>query len=229
MLRRLFASFLVFALAAGEIPARPAGVSSLGVVTQASGANLASASVSVGAAVFDGDSFTTSPGGLLRVRAGAAQIYLAGQSAVKLNSAPGGTLAQLKGGTLVFSSAKADAMRVEFAQAHIRPAADQVTIAQISTLSARMLSVNAKSGSLEFSYKGETETIPEGASYRILLDPTDEEAASASSMATPAFPDQKGPKGGRKRRKAFIIFWFGAATILPIILIHHALESPEKP
>lgn len=228
MLRRLFASLLVFALVAGEIPARAAGASALGVVTQASRANLGNANVTAGASVFDGDSFTTSPDGLLRVRSRAAQLYLAGQSAVKLNSAPGGTLAQLISGTLVFSSAKAVAIDVEFAQAHIRPVADQPTIAQISTLTTRMLSVNAKSGSLEFSYKGETATIPEGASYRILLDPTDEEASSAIS-ATPAFPDQSGPKRGKKRRKAFIIFWFGAAAILPAILIHHALESPERP
>ncbi len=194
MLRRLFASLLVVALAAGEIPARAAGVSALGVVTQASGANLSNASISVGASVFDGDSFTTSPDGLLRVRAGAAQLYLAGQSAVKLNSVPGGTLAQLGGGTLVFSSAKAAAMDIEFAQAHIRPTSDQPTVAQISALNARMLSVSAKTGSVEFSYKGETETIPEGASYRILLDPTDEEAASAD-------PCVSGPRCSQARQE----------------------------
>jgi hypothetical protein len=227
MLRRLFTSLLVFALAAGEIPVRAAGVSALGVVTQASGANLSNASISVGAAVFDGDSFTTSPDGLLRVRAGAAQLYLSGQSAVKLNSAPGGTLAQLGGGTLVFSSAKAAAMDIEFAQAHIRPTSDQPTIAQISALNARMLSVSAKTGSLEFSYKGETETIPEGVSYRILLDPTDEEAASAS--ATPAFPDQGAPKRGKKRRRAFIFFWSAVAAAILIPVVIKTLESPEKP
>jgi hypothetical protein len=231
MFRRLFAFLLVFALAAGEIPARAAGVSALGVVTQASGANLASASVSAGAAVFDGDFFTTSPNGLLRVRAGAAQLYLAGQSAVKLNASPGGTIAQLTGGTLVFSSARAAAMDIEFAQAHIRPTSDQPTIAQISTVGARMLSISARSGSLEFSYKGETETIPEGASYKILLDPTDEEASSisASGTATPAFPDQGGPKRPKKRRKAFIIFWSAVAAAIFIPVVIKTLESPEKP
>lgn len=224
MLRRLYAFLLVFVLAAGEIPARASGISALGVVTQAAGANLASASVSAGSSVFDGDSFTTSPSGLLRVRAGAAQIYLAGQSGVKLLSAPGGTLARLTGGTLVFSSAKAGAMDVEFAQAHIRPTSDQPTIAQISALSARMISVSAKTGALEFSYKGETETISEGASYKILLDPTDEEAS-----ASPAFPDQGGPKRGKRRRKAFIFIWIGAALIPEILIIHKAMESPDKP
>jgi len=228
MLRRLFAFLLIFALAAGEIPPSAAGVSALGVVTQASGANLASASVSAGSSVFDGDSFTTSPDGLLRIRAGAAQLYLAGQSAVKLNSAPGGTLAQLTGGTLVFSSAKAAAMDIEFAQAHIRAAGDQPTVAQVSVLNSRMIEIRASRGSLLFSYKDETATIIEGKNARILLDPGDEEVPPGT-VANSAFPDQQGPRRGRKRRLAFYIFWGGVAGITTGILLHHALESPDKP
>jgi len=227
MFRRLLASFLVFAIAAGEIPARAAGVSALGVVTQASRANLASANVSAGASVYDGDSLTTDSDGILRVRAGAAQIYLPGQSGVKLHSISGGTLAQLTGGTLVFSSARASAMDIEIAQAHVRPAADQPTVAQISVISPRLLEVHARRGDLQFSYKDDTESIPEGSNYRILLDPTDEEASGAT--ATPAFPDEKGPRKGRKRRKAFIIFWGSIAGVLIPFIIHEVWESPDKP
>jgi len=228
MFRRVLASLFVLVLAGGEIPVHAAGVSALGVVTQASRANLASASVSTGATVYDGDSLTTASDGLLRLRTGAAQLYLPGQSGVRLYSAPGGTRAQLTGGTLVFSSARASAMDVEIAQAHIRPASDQPTVAQISAVSARVLEVRTKRNALEFSYKGETELIPEGSSYRIVLDPTDEEA-SAASAASPAFPDQKGPRQGRKRRKAFIIFWTSVGAIVGGVIIHEVLESPDKP
>lgn len=230
MLRRVLASFLVFGLAAGEIPVHAAGVSALGVVTQASRANLASANVSAGATVYDGDSLTTANDGLLRVRAGAAQFYLPGQSSVKLHSISGGTLAELTGGTLVFSSAKAAAMDIEIAQAHIRPVADLPTVAQISVVNPRLLEVRAQRGALQLSYKDENATIPEGANCRILLDPTDEEVpASASTAATPAFPDQKGPKHSRKRRVAFYIFWGSVTGIVLAVVIHHELESPEKP
>jgi hypothetical protein len=229
MFRRLFAFALMLALAAGEIPVQAAGVSAIGVVTQAYGANLARANVSTGAAVFDGDSFSTAPDGLLRIRAGAAQLYLAGQSSVKLNSVPNGTLAQLTVGRLVFSSAKAAAMDVEFAQAHIRAASDQPTVVQVSVVNGRMIDVRANRGAIQFSYKDETETIPEGKDARILLDPTDEELATALPTATPAFPDQQQPRRGRKRRLAFFIFWGSVAGITTGILLHHALESPEKP
>jgi hypothetical protein len=227
MFRRIFASLLVFAMAAGEIPMRAAGVSALGVVTQASGANLASARVTTCASVYDGDSFTTTPDGILRVRAGAAQLYLAGQSALKLHSIPGGALAQLTGGTLVFSSAKASAMDIEIAQAHIRPAGDQPTVAQITVAGPKMMDIRAKRGSLQFSYNGETQLIPEGSAYRFVLDPPDEETTITD--ASPAFPDKKGPQGGRRRRKAFLYFIIGAATLFTVIAVDEALESPSKP
>jgi hypothetical protein len=227
MFRRLFAFLLIVALAAAEIPAQAARVSAIGVVTQAYAANLGGAGVSSGAAVFDGDSFSTAPDGLLRVRAGAAQLYLAGESSVKLNSAPNGTLAQITGGTLVFSSAQSGAMDVEFAQAHIRAAGNEPTVAQVSVVNPRMVEVRASRGTVEFSYKDETQSIPAGKSAKILLDPTDEEVAMAS--ATPAFPDQTQPRRGRKRRLAFYIFWGSAAGIATGILLHHALESPDKP
>src|SRR5262245_38222481 len=124
MLRRVLASVLVFAVVAGEIPARTAGVSALGVVTQASRATLARASVSAGSGssgstIYYGDSFTTASDGMLRLRTGVAQLFLTGESAIQVHSAPGGTIAQLTGGTVVFSSAKSSAVDIQFSEAHI--------------------------------------------------------------------------------------------------------------
>lgn len=227
MARTLLSISLVFALAAGELPVRAAGVSPLGVVTQAAGANINSGGVSAGATVFDGDSFTTTPTGLLRVRAGAAQFYLAGKSNLKLHTAPGGTLAQLSGGTLVFSSARANAMDVEVAHAHIRPASDQPTVAQISVAGPKEIDVRATRGSLQFSYNGEPQIIPEGSAYRFVLDPPEDTLFPAE--ASPAFPDKQGPALGRRRSKGFLYFIIGAIGVASFLAIDEALESPSKP
>ena len=227
MVRPLLSILLVFAIAAGELPVHAVGVSPLGVVTQAAGANINSGGVSAGATVFDGDSFTTTSTGLLRVRAGAAQFYLAGQSNLKLHTAPGGTLAQLSGGTLVFSSARANAMEVEVAQAHIRPASDQPTVAQISVAGPKEIDVRATRGSLQFSYNGESQIIPEGSAYRFVLDPPEDTMFPAS--ASPAFPDQKGPKPPGHPNKKFLYFIIGTAAFISYIAIDEALESPSKP
>jgi hypothetical protein len=227
MFRRVLASFLVFVMAAGAIPVHAAGVSALGVVTQASRANLAGSNVSVGSALYDGDSLTTASDGLLRIRAGAAQLYLPGESGVNLHSVSGGTLAQLTGGKLVFSSAKAAAMDIEIAQAHVRPAADRPTVAQISVVGPKMIDIRAQRGALQFSYNGETQLIPEGSAYRFVLDPPEEETLSA---ATPAFPGQLGPhRKATRRNKAFLYFIIGATAVLTYIAVDEALESPSEP
>ena len=229
MFRRIFVALLAFALGLGELPAVAAGVTPLGVVTQASRANLARASVSAGTTVYDGDAFATASDGLLRVHIGAAQFYLPGQSALTLHSSLGGAIANLTSGRIVFSSAKAAAIDIEFAQAHIRPASDQPTVAQISAVGPRELEVRAQRGALQFSYKGESEVIPEGTNCRILLDPTDDEASAAASSP---LSGQEGPKRGRKRSKGFIIFWSGVAIgggIILFCIIHDVLESPDKP
>ena len=228
MLRRIVVFLVTCALAAGEFPAHAAGVSVVGVVTQASRANIASASVTAGANVYDGDLLTTFSDGLLRVRSGAAQFYLAGQSGVRMSSAPSGTLVQLTAGTLVFSSANSGAMDIEVSQAHIRAANDMATVAQISYVSPRIIEVRAKRGPLQLSYKDDRELLPEGTSARILLDPSDEELVTSSAANSP-FPDQKGPHPGKKRRKAFIIFWGSVAALTLGWIICEALESPSKP
>ena len=226
MFRRILVALLAFALGLGELPASAAGVSPLGVVTQASRANLARATVSAGAAVYDGDSFSTASEGLLRVRVGPAQFYLPAQSAVSLHSAPGGTIASLTSGRIVFSSAKAAAMDIEFAQAHVRPTSDVPTVAQISIASPKTVDVHAQRSSVQFSYRGQTQLVPEGADYRFVLDPSDEETAAAEARA---FPDQKGPKHQGNERKGFLYLVIGGIGIVTYIAIDEAFESPSKP
>jgi len=227
MARPLLSILLVFAITAGEPSARATGSSPLGVVTQSAGANINSSGVSAGATVFDGDYFTTTATGLVRVRAGAAQFYLAGHSNLKLHAASGGTLAQLVAGTLVFSSVKIDAMDVEVAQAHIRPASDQPTVAQISVAGPKEIDIRATRGPLQFSYKGESKIIPEGSAYRFVLDPRDVDIPT--SPAASAFPGRKatGPSGHEPT--GFLYFIIGAAGVVTYIAIDEALESPSKP
>jgi len=227
MLCRAVAFVLVCVLAAGEFPARAARVSVVGVVSEAMRANLASANVSAGATVYDGDSLSTATDGLLRVRSGAAQFYLAGQSGVRMHSLVSGALVQLTGGTMVFSAANSTAMDVQVAQAHIRPATNDPTVAQISIAGPKSMDVHARRGALIFSYNGESQLVAEGFTYRFVLDPTDEELAV--SAAAKAFPDQKLPRPQGKPRRGFLYLIIGATAFVTFLAVGEALESPSKP
>lgn len=225
MLRRAVVLLLVCALAAGEFPAHAAGVSVVGVITQASRANIASASVTAGANVYDGDLLTTASDGLLRVRSGAAQFYLLGRSAANVHSASGGTLATLTSGKIVFSSAKAEAMDIEVDQAHRRPTSDQPTVAQVSVLGPKTIEVRAKRGSLLFLYGGETQLVAEGTTYRFILDPSSEDSAAAGAAAR--FPKNDRPHP--PARNPFVCFFIGTAAVVTYFAVDEALESPSKP
>ena len=228
MFQRIFATLLVLTLVFGQTPVHSAGVTPLGVVTQATRANIASGNVSAGATIYDGDLLTTAADGLLRVRVGAAQFYLASQSSLNLQSVPGGAIAKLTSGRVVFSSAKAAAMEIEFAQARVRPESDQPTVAQISIAGPKIVDVRAQRGSVQFSYHGQTQLVREGSAYRFVLDPSDEDVAASAASAS-GLPPQRTTQHGGREPKAFLYFIIGAIGVVTYLAVDEALESPSKP
>ncbi len=86
-----------------------------------------------------------------------------------------------------------------------------------------MVDVRAQRGSVQFSYRGETQLVPEGVAYRFVLDPSDEGATASAKVS--AFP----PKHQRKEPQGFVYFFIGATAVVTYIAIDEALESPSKP
>jgi len=178
MRRRILAMTLAFFLVGIPLPARPAGIPALGVVTQASAAHFNTARVSAGATVYDGDRISTESEGLLQFRGAGSLLYLPGRSGVTLHRLPNGTQAHLSTGGLVFSSARASAMEILGNDAFIRLGADIPTVAQVSLIGPKELQITAWRGAPEFSYQNETEKIAEGTSCRIFLDSPNAAASS---------------------------------------------------
>lgn len=218
MRRPFLATTLALFLLGASLPAQPAGIAALGVVTHASSAHFNASAVSTGASVFDGDRLATEPQGALEFRAPGALLYLPGQSGVTMHGISKGTQVELRTGTVVFSTAKAAAMEILADNAFIRPAADGPTMAQVTILSPKELQITARRGALEFTYLGESEKIAEGTSCRVLLDPPE---------ATPQPSPQNGPrKPARERFRIILIVAIGWITEWGI---HEALESPDRP
>jgi hypothetical protein len=70
-------------------------------------------------------------------------------------------------------------------------------------------------------YHGESEAIAEGAAYRVLLDPSEKEAAAAESD-----PDNRKPA---KVHPKFLLMAIGIAAGIAIPVLMHQQESPYKP
>ena len=85
-------------------------------------------------------------------------------------------------------------------EARIGPAKEARTVAQVRITGPKELNVYARRGALQFSYRGETETIGEGEAYRVMLDPPEDELKK-----------KKATKAARQR-KAFLFLAIGGAA-----------------
>jgi hypothetical protein len=202
----------------------PAKVVPLGVVVHADRAHVGEAAASVGSTIYDGDQLSTEAGGVLRIRGPALTLQLDAQSILILRH-PADTddsiQADLACGTLVFSAARNGSISVVANDALIHPAAKVATLAHIRVVNSKELRIYAQRGALEFSYHGESEVIAEGAAYRVLLDPSEREAAALES--------EPANKKHANVPYKFVLIGIGIAAGIAIPVLMHEVESPDKP
>jgi hypothetical protein len=216
---------MVFLLAGASSPGRPAA---LGVVVEAYRTHLGESAVSPGATVYDGDHFSTEEGGALRLRCNAALLDLAERSAVLLSrmeneTQDAETKAELVEGTLVFSTAQTGELEIQAREAHIRPAGAGRTVAEVSVIGPKELHIYARRGALLFSYRGESKTIAEGESYKVILDPAEDGSDNKQTKKKPGQPP-----------KAFLLVAAGAGAGAAAVFVyeehkHKQMESPDHP
>jgi hypothetical protein len=196
----------------------------LGTVVYSDGASVGASAASVGSSVFGGDRLSTTQNGSVQVRAGAARFLLAKASVATLMDEAGTPGASLTAGCATFSTANSSAFAMHFSSAVVRANTDGPTIGQVTVVGPRELVVKSLRGSLNFTVDDDSRVIPEGAAYRVILDPTEAEAqgprgAGSKNGGAPI-------KAGRSRFIWFAIAITGAATA---IALHYALESPDRP
>jgi hypothetical protein len=205
----------------------PADIRPLGVVTHAERAHVGTAAVSEGSAIYEGDRLSTEAAGNLRIASPSLTLQLDAQSTLVVQhpaGPEGGVLAEVASGILIFAAASTGKIVVAADDALIRPAARVPTIAYIRVVNRRELWVYAKRGALEFSYHGENETIADGARCRVLLDPSDTEAAVAIASES-----EQDKKKLTKHHKFLILALIVIVPGVAIPLLIHALESPDRP
>jgi len=205
-------------------------VTPLGTVIAAERAHVGQANADIGTTVYGGDKLSTDLQGSVQVRAGAARLLLLSSSAAVVNDSEGAPSAQLLLGTATFSTGNARAFTLFASKAVIRPQTDVPTIGQVIYLSEKELLVTARRGGLTVTVEDETQVIPEGTSYKVLLDPSAEaaqEPAGAGSGNQGPTKGGGGPlKAGRSRFLIMATAITGAATG---VAIYKALESPDRP
>jgi hypothetical protein len=208
-------------------PVLGATSSSLGTVVYADRARMGAVAASVGATVFGGDRLSTEQSGSVQVRTGAARLLLSGASSATFAREEATPAATLTVGSATFSTANSKAFTLHVASAVIRPNTDEPTIGQVTVLNPRELVVKSTKGSLTIAVEEDVRVIPEGAAYRIVLDPSD-------AAAPPQGPRGAGTKGYggspvKAAKSKFIWYAIGIVGAATAWAVHEALESPDRP
>jgi hypothetical protein len=156
-------------------------------------------------------------------------LLLQSASSAVVSENGGAPSAKLLSGTATFSTANAHAFTLFASTAAIRPLTDAPTIGQVRYVSERELLVSARRGNLAISVEDQTQTIAEGSSFRVLLDPPPDAQQPAGAGAGGQGPAGSGGgplKAGRSRFLIVATALVGAGTG---VAIYEALESASKP
>jgi hypothetical protein len=200
----------------------------LGIVMQADHATLGSQGVSEGTTIYDGDRLSTAAEGSLELRMGQAILYIKEQSSVIIHS-DGNKEAkeievELVAGAVALAVPPTTRAEIVASSARVRPAAETRGIVQVRLVGPLELLVYAQRGSAEISYHGARETVPEGKSYRVLLNPLEDGAAGVA-----------GTSRSGKRDKALLLAAVAGAAAAVIATVpenkgkQKSVESPDRP
>ncbi len=221
--KSILALLVSFSLLTTPVWAAPS--SSLGVVVYADRAHVGAAQASVGATIFSGDRLTTEQTGSVQVRAGAARLLLSSSSIATLSQEDASPAATLTLGSATFSTANSKAFALHVGSALIRANSNQPTIGQVTVLTPKELIIKSTRGSLSITVEDDVREIPEGAAYRVVLDP---------NAAAPQGPRGAGSKGYggppvRAAKSKFIWYAIAITAVITYFAIDEVLESPDRP
>jgi len=202
-----------------------AAPSSLGTVVYADHAHVGAAHASVGATVFSGDRLSTEQAGSVQVRTGTARLLLSSASSATFSLENASPAATLTIGSATFSTANSKAFALHVASAVIRPNTNQPTIGQVTVLNAKELFVKSTRGSLSIAVEDDVREIPEGAAYRIVLDP------NAANPQGPRGAGTKGYGGSPIKAAQTRFIWYAVAitAVVTYFAVTESLESPDRP
>jgi len=225
LVRRTLSLLLCFSFCLYPLMCDAGGKEPLGILTQAYEAHLNDAAAAPGLSLFDGEDVSTEADGRLSVRVGLATVSLAGSSGATLHGMGGGAHVDLNAGTVAFRTPENVIVEVHAEEAFLRPEKNQLTQAEVTILSPKVLVVRVRQGDIAFRYREEFQVLPEGETYRIYLD-------------SPGEPQETTVVGGQKpsrlRKVSYYIMGTSGAALTAwganeFVHSSRYVESPAKP
>lgn len=196
-----------------------------GVISDAVRAHIDGTDATLGANVYAGDALSTNPGGSLRLRVGAGQLFLLASSDASITQDHARVDMLMKNGTAGLSATIDDPLEIDTPVGTLRPADTKHAFGQVSVVGSRQVIVTSYEGTLSLTHNGEERTIEAGKSYRVTLA-----AGPASPAAAP--PPQRRQGAGASGASGHLVVdtvVVGGAALVGYLVWHALCESPSAP
>jgi hypothetical protein len=193
----------------------------LGSIAETNEAHLDGVKALSGASLYTGDVVDTDAQGTLRLRVGSGQLYLSASSSASLEQHAGLASITLARGSASFSLPDPLQFELETPAGTLRGSGTHATSGQVTILGPAQIVVTASRGDLILDNDGELNMIPEGRSYRIVIEQQDQSDSGA---------DNQTPKQAHRHRRKLLFFLIGAAAAVAATIPFWNLgsESPHK-
>jgi hypothetical protein len=221
-LRSLLARTLALVLSFYVVPPASAANPSIGVLTLATHAHLDEAVAFPGLSVFEGERLSTEAEGRMGVRAGHTTLTLGGQTEVSLIPLGGGFHVDMSQGSLHFAVPDNEPIEIHVAEAMVSSEGASASQGSVGLLGPRILQITAERGDLNFRFRDQSQTLPQGQTYRIYLDAPPASADGAAGGSGTA------AKAASANKVLYFIVGVGVAGVTAWG-IHDALRSGSSP
>jgi hypothetical protein len=189
------------------------------VVSQTNLGHIDQSSAEMGSNIYSCEDLTTDDGGTMRVRVGAAQIYVATSSSAELEDDSDEIVLLADSGTVGFSEPSTASLVIRTPAGIVRAEGGSAAAGEITYKGANELIITAMRGNLTLDSGGELRTIPEGKSADVMF----EDALTQACHRGAAPLEQAHDKIG------FFILIPAALAIPSYILWQEMTESDSKP
>jgi hypothetical protein len=224
----LFRSSIISALIASLMGVPAMAVEKpIGMVTATQSAYVSRTQAATGVDVYSGDVLGTDPGGTLRLKVKATQLYLLSASAATLSKTDAALDARLNSGTIGFSTIPDDRLQIETPVATVRAVIGQRAFGQVTITAPDTILVSAYHGSLVVNGHGEERTIKEGEAYNVKFVP--DPAPAAVPTADPAGAPPPRAYNSGTGHLIFALVIVGIAAVVGAIIYHKEAESDSVP
>jgi hypothetical protein len=213
----------------------------LGLVARSSGGQIGNVAATEGTTVYSGDYLNTSDSGSLFVRIGALSLELEASSGAHIYRAPYGAVVELNHGAAVYSTpGNRENLVIVASDVRVTPALSAPQLGRVSIDDPCNLTVYSQRGQANVQVGSESRVVEQGKTYRVralyqlnyrkYLSPDDDDyhryhehsPCAPLEMSKSTLPIGPG-------QSHFEIATSAIISGIAIVMIHEALESPDRP